>query len=65
MEALRTNDEKDKIVSSVVLQQGTEGTVSTHAGGAEQVFSENRARFEAHPMRVVLTLRIAALPNLI
>lgn len=41
MEALRAIDEKDQIVSSLVLDQGTEGAVSTYAGGAKQVFSEN------------------------
>ena len=43
MEALRAIDKEDQIVSPVVLEQGTEGTVSTYAGGTKQVFSENRA----------------------
>ena len=41
MEALRAIDKEDQIVSPVVLEQGTEGTVSTYAGGTKQVFSEN------------------------
>ena len=65
MEALRAIDEKDQIVSSLVLDQRTEGTVSTYAGGTKQVFSENRARFEAYLMCIILAGRIATLSCLV
>ena len=65
METLRAIDEKDQIVSSLVLDQRTEGTVSTYAGGTKQIFSENRARSEAYPMCVLLASRIATLSSLV